>query len=207
MSYAQIQYTPEAFLKAKQQPDIVEVRSRLVLAIEGAGPPEQPGFSDAIGALYGVSYTLRFARKNAGGPVFKVGVLECKWWAEGENLPVHAVPARETWRWRVMMGVPDDVTQEEFAATVEAATRKRGGKLEGSDVARRIELTRLEPARFARVLHVGPYSTESESFAKIGELLEAEGAQRERAHIEVYLSDPNRTQPDKLKTVLLTRLL
>jgi hypothetical protein len=201
------QFTPDALLKATKKADIVEVPSRLVLSIEGAGPPDLPGFGDAIGALYGISYTMRFARKKGGRPVFKVGVLECEWWAEGENLPVHEVPARDTWRWRAMMGVPDDTSQEEVASTVTSATTKRGGKLEGSEVALRIELTKKEATRYARILHVGPYATEPESFAKIDEFLAAEGEQRERAHLEVYLSDPNRTAPDKLKTALLTRLL
>jgi hypothetical protein len=201
------QYTPAVFLTAKNQPDIVEVPSRLVLSIEGAGPPEDAKFGEAIGALYGVSYTMRFARKKAGKPVFKVGVLECEWRAEGDDLPVHEVPAREFWRWRVMMAVPDETTKEEIDAGVEAATTKRGGKLEGNQAARRIRLETTQPTRFARILHVGPYATEPESFQKINQLLEAEGEQRERAHVEVYLSDPNRTAPEKLKTVLLTRLL
>jgi len=201
------QYTPDVLLKAKRQPDIVEVPSRLVLSIEGAGSPDLPGFGDTIGTLYGISYTLRFARKKAGRPVFKVGVLECDWWAEGEDLPVHEVPARETWRWRAMMGVPDDTTEKEVAGAVTEATTKRGSKLEGSELAQRIRLEQEKPTRCARILHVGPYATEPESFTKIDALLEAAGERREFGHREIYLSDPNRTAPEKLKTVLLTKLL
>ena len=198
--------TPDALLKGKEQPDLVDVPSRLVVALGGAGGPAEPAFSAAIAALYGISYTLRFARKKAGHPVFKVGVLEGEWRAEGEDFPILEVPSPDAWQWRLQMCVPHNVTEEELRAAVEAATTKRGGKLEGSEQAQRIELVGIEPARFARVLHVGPYSTEPESFAKIDQLLAQQGLRREPWHIEVYLSDPNRTAPEKLKTGLLTKV-
>ena len=198
--------TPDALIKAKRHPDLVDVPARLVLALDGAGGPEEPGFASAIGVLYGVSYALRFARKKAGKPVFKVGILEAEWWAEGDDLPVLEVPARSAWRWRVQMCVPPDVGEKEVSAIVETVTTKRGGKLEGSDEARRIRLVKLDTSRFARILHVGPYATEHESFAKIDDLLAGEGRAREPRHLEVYLSDPSQTAPEKLKTVLLTKL-
>ena len=198
--------TPAELIKAKTKPDVVDVPSRLVMALAGAGPPEAPEFAEAVGALYGVAYTMRFARKKTDLPVFKVGVLEGEWWAEGDDLPVHDVPARETWRWRVMMAVPGDATSEELEVAVVAATTKRGGKLEGSAVTTRIELLRLPATRYARILHRGPYATEPESFAKIADMLEAMGLERERRHLEVYLSDPQRTAPEKLRTALLTPL-
>jgi hypothetical protein len=198
--------TPEALLKGREQPDLVDVPSRLVLALDGTGGPEQSVFSAAIAALYGISYTLRFGRKKAGHPVFKVGVLEGEWRVAGEDSSIHEIPSRDAWRWRLQICVPHDVTEEELRVAVETATTKRGGKLEGSEQAQRIELLGIEPARFARVLHVGPYSTELESFAKIDQFLAKEGLGREPWHVEVYLSDPSRTAPEKLKTGLLTKI-
>ena len=198
--------TPVALLKAREQPDLVDVPSRLVLALDGAGGPEESVFSAAIAALYGISYTLRFGRKKAGHPVFKIGVLEGEWRVAGEDSSIHEIPSRDAWRWRLQICVPHDVTEEELRVAVETATTRRGGKLEGSEQAQRIRLLGIEPARFARVLHVGPYSAEPESFAKIDQLLYAQGLRREPWHIEVYLSDPNRTAPEKLKTVLLTKV-
>ena len=198
--------TPDALLKGKAQPDVVEVPTRLVLALEGAGGPTAPDFSAAVGALYGISYTLRFARKKEGRPVFKVGVLEGEWRADGDNLPLHETPSQDSWRWRMQMCVPPDMTEEELEGAVGAATTKRGGKLEGSEEAQRIELLTIESASFARVLHVGPYSTEPESFAKIDQFLLEHGLAREPWHVEVYLSDPSRSAPEKLKTVLLVKV-
>jgi hypothetical protein len=201
------QHTPNVLLKAKREPDIVQVPERSVLAIEGEGVPDQPGFAAAIGALYGISYGVRFARKGAGLPVFKVGVLEGEWRAEGVDLSVHEVPAREAWRWRLQMAVPPDLTQREVDEMVESATSKKGGKLEGSEEARRLRVLRIPPARYARLLHVGPYATEPESFDRIDNFLADQGLRREPWHVEVYLSDPGRTPPEKLKTTLLTKLV
>ena len=201
------QPTPDELLKAKMRPDLVVVPERLVLALDGVGGPKESGFAASIGALYGVAYTLRFARKAAGQPVFKVGVLEGEWRAEGENLTAHEVPSPDTWRWRLQMCVPSDVTEAEFQDMVEESTTKKGGKLEGSEEARKIRLLRVPADRFARILHRGPYATEPESFAKVDQMLAEQGLQREPWHIEVYLSDPRRTASENLRTVLLTKIV
>lgn len=206
MSEKPLDVTPDALLTGKEHPDVVEVPARVVLAITGEGEPGDHGFSAAIAALYGVSYALRFGRKKAGRSAFKVGVLEGEWRAEGAGLSIHEAPSQGAWRWRMQMGVPPDVTAEELREVVNAVTTKPGGKLEGSEEAARIELLRLGHDRFARILHVGPYSTEPESFSRIAELLSERGLHREPWHLEVYLSDPSRTVPEKLKTVLLTRV-
>lgn len=206
MSDKPVQYTPTELIKAKQKPDLVKVPARTVLALDGEGGPEELGFASAIGALYGVSYALKFSRKKAGQPDFKVGVLEGEWRAKAEDRPILEVPARSDWRWRVQMAVPPDLTKKELKAVVDAVTTKRGGKLESSDEAKRIQILKVKGARFARILHVGPYADEPDSFDKIDELLTYEGLSREPWHVEVYLSDPSRTAPEKLKTGLLTKL-
>jgi hypothetical protein len=192
---------PAVLLDATTTPDVVDVPARIALAIDGAGPPDSPVFERALGALYGVAYGLKFARKPAGRN-FKVGPLEGRWWAEGAPEDVLQVP-RETWRWRLRIGVPGDVVEADVAAIVRAAVGKKGGKLEGSEEARRVALERIPAARVGRILHVGPYAAEKASFARMEEALAAAGLRRARPHVEVYLSDPRRTKPEKLKTVLL----
>ena len=189
-------------MKAKAKPDLVEVPARSVLAIEGAGPPDDPGFAAAIGALYGIAYTLKFARKKAGLGDDKVGVLEGEWWSKGRDPSVLAAP-RGSWRWRLQIAVPEGVKKADVRSSIQAATTKKGGKLEASREAERIGLVKKARQRFARILHVGPYAEEPRSIAQIEALLENEGLSREAWHVEVYLSDPNRTAPEKLKTVLL----
>ena len=103
--------------------------------------------------------------------------------------------------------MPDDATPEEVAAAVDAVTTKRGGKLEGSGEAKAVELVSLEESHYARVLHIGPYADEPATFEVLDEMLAGEGLQRSRRHVEVYLSDPSRTAPEKLRTVLMAPIL
>jgi hypothetical protein len=105
------------------------------------------------------------------------------------------------------MAVPPDVTPAELKRVVDDATRKKGGKLEGNLEAARMAVTVLPAARYGRVLHIGPYANEGESFARIVEMVEGAGLIAHHAHLEVYLSDPRRTKPEKLKTVLLLELM
>jgi len=192
---------PAVLLDATTTPDVVELPARSAVALGGAGPPEDPGFQRAVGALYGVAHGLRFARK-AGGRDFKIGPLEGRWWAEGA--PERGLQApRHTWRWRLRIAVPDDVAESDVAAIVHAAVTKKGGKLEGSEEALRVALERIPVMRVGRILHVGPYATEPASFTRMEEALAAAGLRRARPHVEVYLSDPRRSKPEKLKTVLL----
>jgi hypothetical protein len=66
-----------------------------------------------------------------------------------------------------------------------------------------VALAPLPAERFGRVLHIGPYATEGESFARIAKVVEDAGLMARNAHVEVYLNDPRRTKAEKLKTVLL----
>lgn len=197
---------PGALLAARPLADLVEVPARTVLSIDGAGGPELQPFQLATGALYGVAYTLKFTRKPSGGD-FKIGPLEARWWAEGVlAASAEGVPPRDTWRWRLRIAVPDEVTEHELADVIQAATMKKGGKLEGSADARRVALERIPAATMGRVLHVGPYAEEPASFEKIRAALASAGRTGGRAHLEIYLSDPRRTKPERLKTGLLLEL-
>jgi hypothetical protein len=195
--------TPIELLEGRTKPDIVNVPQRLVLTLSGASAPDSEEFAEAVGALYGVAYTLRFARKKAGRDPFKVGTLEGEWWAEGDDLPTDRVPDRSAWRWSLRSAVPSDTTEEEVAEAVEQAVTRKGGKLEGSDVALEVRLVSLPSETMARILHRGPYDAEAESFRVMDAYLSEQGLERRPGHLEVYLSDPSRTSRDKLRTVLL----
>jgi len=198
---------PELLYSAKREADVVDVPERTVLSIIGEGGPDQEAFKRSIGALYGVAYTLRFSRKPRGKD-FKVGPLAGRWWAEGAGTERSMVVApRESWRWRLRIDVPGDVTERELFEVIHAATTRKGGKLEGSAEAGRVALERVPAQKMGRILHLGPYGEEPASFEKIRVALEAAGLRGGDAHHEIYLSDPMRTEPSKLKTVLLLELL
>jgi len=197
---------PNVLFDATAQAGVVTARARKVLAYEGRGAPESEAFQRAFGTLYGIAFTLKFARKFAGGNEFKIGPLEGRWWAAMEGTDFVKAP-RDSWRWRLRIAVPDDVTETEVAATIETAIRKKGGKLENSPEARTVVLEHVPAQRFGRALHIGPYGEEGRTFRAMEEALARAGVKPAFSHIEVYLSDPRRTPPARLKTVLLRETL
>jgi hypothetical protein len=196
---------PPVLLDATLEPDVVVVPSRTVVAIDGSGPPGGEAFGRSIGALYGAAYGLKFSRKGRRG-AFRVGPLEGRWWAEGAPEGLLRAP-RETWRWRLRIAVPGDVSEAELAGVLRAAVARKGGKLEGSEEAGRVVVEKVPRATLGRILHVGPYADEPRSLARIDGALAAAGRRPGRSHLEVYLSDPGRTAPARLRTVLLRELL
>lgn len=196
---------PPVLWDATTTPDVVTVPGRTVLALDGQGAPEGDAFQRSVAAVYGVAYTLKFARKKSGGRDFKIGPLEARWWTDDASRRIPQAP-RHTWRWELRLAIPADVSAAELARAIDAATHKKGGKLEGTAEAARVAPRALPAARCGRVLHVGPYASEGESFTRIAAAVEEAGLVAGNAHLEVYLSDPRRTRAEKLKTVLLVEL-
>jgi hypothetical protein len=196
---------PPQLLAASAQPDIVTVPARTVLAITGAGAPEDAAFQRSVGAVYGVAYAVKFGRKRSGKADFRIGPLEGRWWTDDPACSLAEAP-RGAWRWELRIALPGAVTAGEVARVIAAVTGKRGGKLEASEEAARVRQARLPAATYGRVLHLGPYAREGESFARIVELLQRAGRRAANAHLEIYLSDPRRVAPERLKTALLLEL-
>jgi hypothetical protein len=194
--------TPRALVRATPTPDIVSVAKRRCLAIDGAGSPHDPAFEKAVAALFGVSYALKFARKKAGKADFKVGPLESHWSADPARVTTGRPPP-EDWRWRLRLGVPDDVTKDEIDRIKRDVVAKKGGKLHGDGVVPHLFLESVPPQRLGRILHVGPYDQEPASLARVSDVLTHAGLTPAPTHIEVYRNDPRRTRPVALETVLL----
>lgn len=193
---------PSELLEANPTPDVITVPARTVLAIEGAGAPEDAAYASGLAALSGIAYSLKFARKNGGGTPFKIGPMESRWWAAVDDGEFFQAP-RDKWRWRLRIAMPDDVIEAEVTGTVRAAVGKRGGKLENSLEAVKVFLEHVPALRFGRALHVGPYAEEPRTLTAIHGALSKEGLAPAYAHVEVFVSDPRRTLPAKLRTVLL----
>lgn len=193
---------PAVLRAARVAADVVTVPARVVVSLEGTDAPGQEQLQRSIGALYRVTYSLKVARKRQGRSDFEIGPLEACWWADDSEVAFLAIP-REGWRWRLRLAVPDDVAASEVFAAISAALTENGGKLEGSPEAARVELEHIPPSICGRILHVGPYVDEAASFSKIRNALEREGRVAGEGHVEIYLDDPRRTKPEKLRTVLL----
>jgi hypothetical protein len=188
-------YAPSA-----KHPSIVEVPELTFLMLDGRGDPNtSEQYQDALGALYGIAYTLKFTRKKADAERdFKVAPLEGLWWADSERPDLEELQtARDAWNWTMMIALPDDVTAAELAAAAEAAARRRPSPALG--LAR---LERFDEGMAAQIMHVGPYSAEAPTIERLHAFVAEQGYELRGRHHEIYLGDPRRTAPERLKTVI-----
>jgi len=188
-------YAPSA-----KHPVIVEVPELAFLMIDGRGDPNtSEAYQEAIEALYSIAYTAKFRFKKADPERdFKVTPLEGLWWSDSEQPRMDELQAqRDDWYWTMMLALPDQVTAAEVAAAAEAAARRRPVPAAG-----RARLERFAEGLAAQIMHVGPYSAEAPTIERLHAFVEAQGYEFRGRHHEIYLGDPRRTAPERLKTVI-----
>ncbi len=183
---------------ADETPQILDLGKAQYITVEGKGAPEGEEFQAKIKAIYSVAYTIKMSQK-AKGRDFVVPPLEASWWYSSDK-PFTEVP-REEWRWKLMIRMPDFITPE----VVEKAKRKVIDK-KNIELASLIKFEEIEWGKCIQMLHIGPYSTEEKSIAKMRDLAEREGLKMISYHHEIYLSDPRRVPENKLKTILRWRV-
>lgn len=165
------------------------------LAIEGQGDPGGPAYSAAVAALYPLAYGVKFAAK-ASGADFVVPPLEALWWAD--DPAAFTTGDRAAWRWRAMLRVPETLTDQALDAARAAARRK--GNTGPLDSVTRLCLAEGD---CLQTLHLGPYSEEAPVLARLhDEIMPAEDLDFAGPHHEIYLSDPRKTPPGQLRTIL-----
>jgi len=180
---------------------LVDVPSLQFAMIDGVIPAGQrvgdsPDFEEALNALYGISYTLKFLfKKRDTDPIdYPVMALEGLW---GTESGMFDPAVRETWHYTAMIMQPDIITPEVFAEGVDQVRRKKPGP--GIE---RLRLETFHEGRAIQVMHIGPYATEMATIARMDEFAQANGLTLHGRHHEIYLGDPRRADPEKLKTVL-----
>ena len=163
---------------------------------DGCRPGNSPGFAAATEAIYGISYTLKFASKQRPqDPIdYSVMALEGQWWVEQGEYDFNNAAG---WKYSLMLMQPDHITPVLFAAALEKLQKKRP-----SPVLAQLRLDDFEEGRAIQVLHVGPYSTEPETIRRMDEFAAQHAYRLHGRHHEIYLSDPRRADPEKMKTIL-----
>ena len=186
------------YTASTKSPEEIVVGPLQFLAVDGQGDPAQPGdFQDAIGALYPVAFTLKFGYKKGPEQIdYPVMPLEGLWWAD--DWSAYRRGDRVEWKWRAMIMVPEFVTPAVVANAVQAVRAKKG------DIPQldKVQLVEFDEGLAMQMVHVGPYATEPETIDKIHAAIGAAGRSLWGSHHEIYLSDPNRTAPEKLKTLI-----
>jgi hypothetical protein len=190
-------YSPSA-----KKPEVVEVPEFNFLMLNGMVAPGTPvaeasGFQEALQALYGISYTLKFAAKqDKDNPVdYPVMGLEGLWWIE-EGLFDFA--KKVPWHYTLLMLQPEFITPEQVEAARQKVIKKRGGSPE-------LERVRFEPlheGRALQIMHIGPFADEPRTLALMDAYAAEHGYQYRGKHHEIYLSDFRKADPEKLKTIL-----
>jgi hypothetical protein len=185
-------YTPSA-----KQPSLVKVPAMAYIMVDGAGDPNtSPFFRDAIGALYGAAYTLKFMLKKHSGVDFRVMPLSGRFHADDPSS--FLLGRKDEWKWTLMIPLPSVVRQADFAkAVAEASEKKKASPA--------LHLLRREVVReglCAQILHKGPYAAEKPTIEKLHAFIRQQGLVFAGSHHEIYLSDPNRSSPEKMKTII-----
>ncbi len=202
---------PELY-SPKTTPTIIDIPSMKFIMVEGKGNPNIPGgeYQKALEVLYSLCYTIKMGLKSTHDTPesyldYIVPPLEGLWWfADPEDIDVKN---KDNYLWCSMIRQPDFITEDLFLAAKETVKRKKP--------ALAVDIARLESFREGlciQVMHLGPYDEEPATVQRMLEYREAQGylddlggltsEGRLRTHHEIYLTPPNRTAPDKMRTIL-----
>ena len=192
------------FYKPKNKPHIVDVPKMNYIAVRGKGDPNEENgeYKQAMGVLYSVAYTLKMSYmtdyKIEGFFEYVVPPLEGFWWQEGTDGVDYS--DKSGFFWISMIRLPDFVTEENFRWAVETAEKKK--KLDCS----KAEFLTVEEGLCVQIMHIGSYDYEPKTIEIMERFMEENGYVKDfsesRRHHEIYLSDPRRAAPEKLKTVI-----
>lgn len=193
-----------ALYQPRWEPALIDVPGMHYVAVEGRGDPNDPEgeYARALAVLYAVSYTVKMSkagpRRIEGYFDYVVPPLEGFWWQDGEDGMDCARKA--DFRWLSAIRLPEFVKQADFEWAVAQAARKKGLDCSGA------KMLTIEEGLCAQVMHIGPYDDEPATIAALHTFIEENGCAEDftpaRRHHEIYLADPRRTPPEKLKTVI-----
>ena len=186
------------------KPQIVSVPQMQFVAVRGKGNPneEEGEYKSALNVLYAVSYTLKMSKMGdhriEGYYDFVVPPLEGFWWQNGINGIDYS--HKEKLEWISLIRLPDFVSKQDFDWAKETAQKKKG--LDTSCA----ELFKYAEGKCVQIMHLGSYDAEPASIKLMGDFAAANGYETDfseaRFHHEIYLSDPRKVAPEKLKTVI-----
>lgn len=180
---------------APATPQVVEIAEANYLAIEGTSKPGSEIFTDCVGALYAVAYTTKMTSKAAGQD-YVVCKLEALWWSHASDKSLGWVPM-DRWQWKLMIRVPDFITTEKVNESIKILQQRDKNANTSS-----VTLERFGEGTCIQMLHVGPYDREVETIVMMQSYAKENDFEFSAKHHEIYLSDPRRVEPAKLRTIL-----
>ena len=192
------------FYQPPKTPSIIDIPQMDYIAVRGKGDPNLPDgeYKSAIGLLYGIAYTIKMSymgsHKIDGYFPYVVPPLEGLWWQEGGAGIDYS--RKENFHWISMIRLPEFVTEEEFNWAVAEATEKKQTDFS------KVEFFPYKEGLCVQCMHIGSYDKEPASLQLMNSFIQKEGYIPDqsgiRKHHEIYLSDPRRTKPERLRTVI-----
>ncbi|MEE8142992.1 MAG: GyrI-like domain-containing protein [Planctomycetota bacterium] len=172
---------------ATRTPRLVDLSKARYLCIQGKGKPGDESFTEHVGTLYNMAFTIKIQSKAAGRD-YSVCKLEGLWWGQGRN---------GVWKWKLLIRIPEFIQEKHRQAALVVLEEKGKGNL-----VEMVTLETLNEGRCVQLLHVGPYDQERESITTLEKFAKGLGLSLHGEHHEIYLSDPRRVAPEKLRTIL-----
>ena len=192
------------FYMPPKTPTIVDMPPMNYIAVRGTGNPndESGEYKAAIGLLYGIAFTLKMSYKGSykidGYFEYVVPPLEGLWWQTGSEKVDYR--HKEDFEWISMIRLPDFIKEKDFEWAKSEATKKK--KIDFS----KVEFFSYQEGKCVQCMHVGSYDNEPATIAQMENYAKSMGYNMDisigRRHHEIYLSDPRKGNPDKLKTVI-----
>lgn len=175
----------------------VEVPTMNYLMVDGEGDPNTvSSFAEAVEALFTVSYTLKFmVKKGALATDYGVMPLEGLWWAD--DMSKFSIEDKSNWKWTVMIAQPPFITQAMLEAAIAEVKKKKNPA-----ALSRLRFESFAEGKCAQILHIGPFSAEGPTIARLHKFIETNGGKLCGKHHEIYLSDIRKAAPEKWKTLI-----
>lgn len=166
--------------------------------VDGEGAAGEVAFAGVMPGLYAAAYGLHFALKRRGVDR-RTGLLEGLYWMADGSIDLDEIlgPDRGLWRWTLLIALPDEATDAELATALEAGRAKVD-----PGVAARLRIETFDEGPVAQVLHVGPYAAERPTIEMLHAAIAGAGLRPRGRHHELYLGDPRRAAPERLRTLL-----
>ena len=190
------------FYNPKRKPNFINIPPMNFIMVQGSGDPQSEEYQNAINILYSLSFTIKMSKMENKQPEnyfeYVVLPLEGLWWSKGGALDLDD---RENWQWISMIRQPEFVDEKFFKWAMDEASEKKKD-LDFS----KAEFKEFNEGDCVQIMHIGPYSEEADSIAKIQKFIEennlVDESGFERKHHEVYLSDPRRAKAENLRTII-----
>ena len=175
----------------------IDVPEMNFLMIDGVGNPNTAqAYKDAVEAIYSVSYALKFmVKKGESGIDYGVMPLEGLWWAD--DMSQFSVDNKDIWKWTSMIMQPEYVTKGLFNQAMEQVKKRKS-----LPALPKLRFEGFHEGMAIQIMHIGPYSAEGPTIGRLHKSIKENGYELTGKHHEIYLTDPQRSAPDKMKTVI-----